>query len=106
MLICTVLYLMYTFNLMWNQYVHQVTSLNVCRTHLTGAIDHGHGVHCYIDLLTWPHDANLVINVQCSDGSHFEGREAPTSTLNTTRQYCQGDQEQVPNGLPGSDWSV
>ena len=63
MLICIVLYLMYTFNLMWNQYVHQVTSLNVCRTHLTGAIDHGHGVHCYIDLLTWPHDANLIINV-------------------------------------------
>lgn len=33
------------------------------RTHLTGAINHGFGVHCYIDLLTWPHDANLVINV-------------------------------------------
>ena len=33
------------------------------RTHLTGAISHGYGVHCYIDLLTWPHDANLVINV-------------------------------------------
>lgn len=48
---------------MWNQYMHQVMSLNFCRTHLTGAIDHGHGVHCYIDLLTWPHDANLVINV-------------------------------------------
>lgn len=30
---------------------------------MTGAINHGYGVHCYIDLLTWPHDANLVINV-------------------------------------------
>ena len=33
------------------------------RTHLTGAINHGYGVYCYIDLLTWPHDANLMINV-------------------------------------------
>ena len=33
------------------------------RTHLTGVINHGYGVLCYIDLLTWPHDANLVINV-------------------------------------------
>ena len=33
------------------------------RTHVTGAINHGYGVHCYSDLLTWPHDANLVINV-------------------------------------------
>ena len=33
------------------------------RTHLTGAINHGTGVHTYIDLLTWPHDANLVINI-------------------------------------------
>ena len=34
-----------------------------CRTHLTGAINHGAGVHTYIDLLVWPHDANLVINI-------------------------------------------
>ena len=33
------------------------------RTHLTGAINHGFGAHCLIDLLTWPHDANLIINV-------------------------------------------
>ena len=37
--------------------------LQLNRTHITGAICHGYGVHAYIDLLTWPHDANLVINV-------------------------------------------
>ena len=30
---------------------------------MTGAVNHGYGVYCYIDLLTWPHDANLMINV-------------------------------------------
>ena len=38
-------------------------SCTPCRTHLTGVINHGYGVSCYINLLTWPHDANLVINV-------------------------------------------
>ena len=33
------------------------------RTHLTGVINHDYGVSCYINRLTWTHDANLVINV-------------------------------------------
>ena len=33
------------------------------RTHLTGAIVHGHGTRGYIDFLQWPHDPNLIINV-------------------------------------------
>ena len=41
---------------------HQVI-LYLCRTHLTEVINHGYGVSCYIDLLTWSHDSNLVINV-------------------------------------------
>ena len=34
-----------------------------CRTHVTGAINHGYGAYAYVDLFGWPHDANLVINV-------------------------------------------
>ena len=30
---------------------------------MTGAVNHGYGVYGYIDFLTWPHDADLMINV-------------------------------------------
>lgn len=33
------------------------------RTHITGAIVHGFGSYAYTDLLQWPHDPNLTINV-------------------------------------------
>ncbi len=33
------------------------------RTHLTGAIIHGHGSQGYLDFLQFPHDPNLTINV-------------------------------------------
>ncbi|XP_078346095.1 uncharacterized protein LOC144631526 isoform X2 [Oculina patagonica] len=34
------------------------------RTHVTGAISHGHGrIFSYIDLMRWPHDSNLTLNV-------------------------------------------
>ena len=33
------------------------------KTHVTGVISHGHGSYAYIDLLQWPHDPNLTINI-------------------------------------------
>ena len=33
------------------------------RTHLTGAILHGHWATVFLDYLQWPHDPNLTINV-------------------------------------------
>ena len=33
------------------------------RTHLTGAIIHGHGSWAYLDFLQWPHDPNLTCNI-------------------------------------------
>lgn len=33
------------------------------RTHVTGAIIHGHGSYAYTDLLQWPHDPNLTMNI-------------------------------------------
>ncbi|CAH3184920.1 unnamed protein product [Porites lobata] len=34
------------------------------RTHVTGAISHGNGrVFSFIDLMRWPHDSNLTLNV-------------------------------------------
>lgn len=35
----------------------------VRRTHVTGAITHGYGTKAFIDAHTWPHDANLVLNI-------------------------------------------
>ena len=32
-------------------------------THVTGAIVHGRGQHCYIDVKEFPHDSNLTIMV-------------------------------------------
>ena len=37
--------------------------VNVYRTHVTGAITHGYGTNVFIDVRTWPHDANLVLNI-------------------------------------------
>ena len=48
---------------MYNETINQFYNFIQYRTHLTGAINHGIGVHTYIDLLVWPHDANLVINI-------------------------------------------
>ena len=33
------------------------------RTHLTGAIVHGHGSEGFLDFLQYPHDPNLTINI-------------------------------------------
>lgn len=33
------------------------------RTHVTGAIVHGQGCYTYCDILQWPHDPNLTLNV-------------------------------------------
>lgn len=33
------------------------------KTHVTGAIVHGHGSYVYTDLLQWPHDPNLTLNI-------------------------------------------
>ena len=33
------------------------------RTHLTGAIVHGHSSYAYLDYLQWPHDPNLTCNI-------------------------------------------
>ena len=33
------------------------------RTHVTGAITHGYGTNVFLDVHTWPHDANLVLNI-------------------------------------------
>ena len=33
------------------------------RTHITGVIIHGHGSYAYTDLLQWPHDPNLTMNI-------------------------------------------
>lgn len=30
---------------------------------MTGAITHGYGTNVFIDTHTWPHDANLVLNI-------------------------------------------
>ena len=33
------------------------------RTHVTGAIIHDNGCYTYCDILQWPHDPNLTINI-------------------------------------------
>lgn len=33
------------------------------RTHVTGAIVHGKGCYTYCDILQWPHDPNLTMNI-------------------------------------------
>lgn len=33
------------------------------RIHITGAIVHGSGSYTYCDILQWPHDPNLTINI-------------------------------------------
>jgi hypothetical protein len=33
------------------------------RTHLTGAIVHGHAVYAFLDFMQWPHDPNLTTNL-------------------------------------------
>ena len=38
----------------------------VLRTHLTGALVHGRRSYAFVDLLTWPHDSNLSINILLS----------------------------------------
>ena len=40
-----------------------VVEIILCRTHVTGAITHGYGTNVFIDAHTWPHDANLVLNI-------------------------------------------
>lgn len=41
--------------------IYDITFEN--RTHVTGAITHGYGTNVFIDVHTWPHDANLVLNI-------------------------------------------
>ena len=38
-------------------------TLLLARTHITGALIHGHGGCAFSDLHEWPHDSNLTINV-------------------------------------------
>ena len=33
------------------------------KTHLTGVMNHGREVIGYLDLMQWPHDSNLTINI-------------------------------------------
>ncbi|KAL9953863.1 hypothetical protein ACROYT_G041336 [Oculina patagonica] len=58
-----------TFSRMWKKRFRNVIipkdeTYHFLRTHVTGAISHGHGrIFSYIDLMRWPHDSNLTLNV-------------------------------------------
>ena len=45
------------------QQAKQVSNMWKLKTHVTGAIVHGHGVYGYFDSCQWPHASNMTIHV-------------------------------------------
>ena len=48
----------------FSMFIFQDETYHFLRTHITGAISHGSGrIFTFIDLMRWPHDSNLTLNV-------------------------------------------